>query len=270
MPGRGGHRADAGAATRLHADRAQTARCWRSAARDAGVTLNAVLSAALALVLGYETGSDDVVFGITVAGRPTEVDGLDSVIGLFLNTVPDAGPRCAPGRSVADDVRRRAVRAAGADGPRLPRPRRHPARTAGSERSAAALRQPLRAAELPRRRHVHRHGGRARHRRSRFDRRVALPADLGGLPGRATVGQVRVPARRGGPRRRAAAAGPAAAGVAPGRSPTAWPTWRRFRWLLAGRAGRAGAARRSDAATTCRTRPSMDLLAERRRAIARR
>ena len=73
-------------------------------ARDAGVTLNAMISTALALVLGYETGSDDVVFGSTVAGRPTELDGIDSVIGLFLNTVPTR-VRLDPARSMADTMR---------------------------------------------------------------------------------------------------------------------------------------------------------------------
>ncbi|HEV7648872.1 MAG TPA: amino acid adenylation domain-containing protein [Actinophytocola sp.] len=57
-------------------------------ARAAGVTLNALLNAAWALVLASTTGRGDVVFGTTVAGRPTEVPNVDSAIGLFLNTVP--------------------------------------------------------------------------------------------------------------------------------------------------------------------------------------
>jgi amino acid adenylation domain-containing protein/non-ribosomal peptide synthase protein (TIGR01720 family) len=73
-------------------------------ARATGVTLNALISTALALVLGYETGSDDVVFGSTVAGRPTDVDGIDSVIGLFLNTVPTR-VRLSPDRSLGDVMR---------------------------------------------------------------------------------------------------------------------------------------------------------------------
>ncbi|MGU3499521.1 non-ribosomal peptide synthase/polyketide synthase [Mycobacterium sp. C31M] len=72
-------------------------------ARTAGVTLNAVISVALALVLGYETGSDDVVFGSTVAGRPTDIDGIDEVIGLFLNTVPTR-ITLRPQKSLADTV----------------------------------------------------------------------------------------------------------------------------------------------------------------------
>ncbi|VEG55906.1 peptide synthetase [Mycolicibacterium aurum] len=73
-------------------------------ARDCGVTLNALIGTALALVLGYETGSDDVIFGSTVAGRPTEIDGIDDVIGLFLNTVPTR-VRLRPDRSLAETMR---------------------------------------------------------------------------------------------------------------------------------------------------------------------
>ncbi|MEU8231341.1 amino acid adenylation domain-containing protein [Actinoplanes sp. NPDC048967] len=57
-------------------------------ARRAGVTLNSVLTAALGLVLGHRTGRGDVTFGTTVAGRPTDLPGIENVIGLFLNTVP--------------------------------------------------------------------------------------------------------------------------------------------------------------------------------------
>ncbi|CAN5600445.1 non-ribosomal peptide synthetase [soil metagenome] len=81
----------------------QSAQLTRSA-RDSGVTLNALIGTALALVLAHETGSDDVVFGSTVAGRPTDLEGIDSVIGLFLNTVPTR-VRLQPHRSVADTMR---------------------------------------------------------------------------------------------------------------------------------------------------------------------
>lgn len=60
----------------------------RADARAAGVTLNTVVSGALTLTLSRVLGVTDVAFGSTVAGRPTEVAGLDTVIGLFLNTVP--------------------------------------------------------------------------------------------------------------------------------------------------------------------------------------
>ncbi|WP_072687015.1 non-ribosomal peptide synthetase [Rhodococcus marinonascens] len=77
----------------------------RAGARGAGVTLNAVLSAALAVVLGIETGRQDLVFGTTVAGRPPEVPGLDAVAGMFLNTVP-VRMTLRPNESVVDLLRR--------------------------------------------------------------------------------------------------------------------------------------------------------------------
>src|SRR5699024_1130168 len=60
----------------------------RERARECGVTLNALMNAVMGLLLAAETGRTDVVFGSTVAGRPPEVEGLDRVVGMFLNTVP--------------------------------------------------------------------------------------------------------------------------------------------------------------------------------------
>ncbi|WP_261763840.1 non-ribosomal peptide synthetase [Pseudonocardia asaccharolytica] len=60
----------------------------RATARRAGLTLNTLLSTAWGLVLAATLGRDDVVFGATVAGRPAEVPGVESIVGLFLNTVP--------------------------------------------------------------------------------------------------------------------------------------------------------------------------------------
>ncbi|WP_028192796.1 non-ribosomal peptide synthetase [Salinispora pacifica] len=60
----------------------------RSSAREHGLTINAVLSAAWALVLSATVGRDDVVFGATVAGRPADVARVETTIGMFLNTVP--------------------------------------------------------------------------------------------------------------------------------------------------------------------------------------
>ncbi|MFD7325292.1 amino acid adenylation domain-containing protein [Streptomyces sp. NPDC059875] len=57
-------------------------------ARSNGLTLSTVVNGAWALLLGGLTGSQDVVFGTTVSGRTTEVEGLDSAVGLFINTVP--------------------------------------------------------------------------------------------------------------------------------------------------------------------------------------
>jgi hypothetical protein len=57
-------------------------------ARELDVTVNTVLQAVWGVVLSGLTGRDDVVFGSTVSGRPPELDGVESMVGLFINTVP--------------------------------------------------------------------------------------------------------------------------------------------------------------------------------------
>ncbi|MEU0391149.1 non-ribosomal peptide synthetase, partial [Streptomyces chartreusis] len=57
-------------------------------ARRHGLTVNTVLQTAWALLLARLTGRDDVVFGMTVSGRPAEIPGIEQMVGLFINTVP--------------------------------------------------------------------------------------------------------------------------------------------------------------------------------------
>ncbi|UYQ64836.1 non-ribosomal peptide synthetase [Streptomyces peucetius] len=57
-------------------------------ARERGVTVNTVVQAAWAMVLGQLTGRQDVVFGGTVSGRPPQLPGVESMVGLFINTLP--------------------------------------------------------------------------------------------------------------------------------------------------------------------------------------
>ncbi len=56
--------------------------------RRHGVTLNTVIQATWGLLLGRLTGSQDVVFGATVAGRPPQIPGIETMVGLFINTLP--------------------------------------------------------------------------------------------------------------------------------------------------------------------------------------
>src|SRR6185503_8680401 len=44
--------------------------------------------AAWGMLLGRLTGRDDGVFGVTVAGRPAELAGVEQMVGLFINTLP--------------------------------------------------------------------------------------------------------------------------------------------------------------------------------------
>ncbi|RFU38933.1 non-ribosomal peptide synthetase, partial [Actinomadura logoneensis] len=72
-------------------------------AAELGATVNHLVQAAWAVVLAAATGRTDVVFGAAVSGRPAELDGVEAMVGLFLNTVP-VRVRCAPWQALADVV----------------------------------------------------------------------------------------------------------------------------------------------------------------------
>ncbi|HEX2212627.1 MAG TPA: amino acid adenylation domain-containing protein, partial [Mycobacterium sp.] len=57
-------------------------------ARSRHTTVNMVLQSAYAQLLMGLTGHHDVAFGTAVSGRPTDVTGADSMVGLMINTVP--------------------------------------------------------------------------------------------------------------------------------------------------------------------------------------
>jgi non-ribosomal peptide synthase protein (TIGR01720 family) len=60
----------------------------RELGRQEKVTLNTIVQGAWALLLSRYSGDSRVVFGTTVAGRPMEVTGVESMVGVFINTVP--------------------------------------------------------------------------------------------------------------------------------------------------------------------------------------
>ena len=60
----------------------------RQFARRNQLTLNTIVQGAWALLLSRYSGEDDVVFGATVSGRPAELPGIESMVGLFINTLP--------------------------------------------------------------------------------------------------------------------------------------------------------------------------------------
>jgi len=57
-------------------------------AQRARTTLGTVLQAAWGLLLARCSASRDVVFGVTVSGRPAELDGVEEMIGMLIATVP--------------------------------------------------------------------------------------------------------------------------------------------------------------------------------------
>ena len=59
--------------------------------REHHLTLNTLARGVWALVLGESnqtSGLDDVVFGVTMSGRPTTLPEAETIVGLFINTVP--------------------------------------------------------------------------------------------------------------------------------------------------------------------------------------
>ena len=66
----------------------QTTRALSELARSRHTTVNTVLQGAWAQLLMWLTGQHDVAFGAAVSGRPAEVAGAESMVGLLINTVP--------------------------------------------------------------------------------------------------------------------------------------------------------------------------------------
>ncbi len=57
-------------------------------ARGHQLTLNTIVQGGWALLLSRYSGNRDVVFGAAVSGRPAELPGVESMVGLFINTLP--------------------------------------------------------------------------------------------------------------------------------------------------------------------------------------
>jgi amino acid adenylation domain-containing protein len=67
---------------------AQATGALHAFARQHGLTINTLVQGAWALLLSQYTTASDVLFGTTVAGRPADLTGVESMIGLFINTQP--------------------------------------------------------------------------------------------------------------------------------------------------------------------------------------
>jgi nonribosomal peptide synthetase CepC len=57
-------------------------------ARRHDLTMNTVVQGTWAVVLSQLAGRGDVVFGATASGRPADLPGVESMVGLLLNTLP--------------------------------------------------------------------------------------------------------------------------------------------------------------------------------------
>ncbi|MGY5333657.1 non-ribosomal peptide synthetase [Pseudomonas protegens] len=73
----------------------------RELAQQHQLTINTFAQAAWALVLRRMSGDRDVLFGVTVAGRPVEMPEMQRTVGLFINSIalrvklPQDGERCS-------------------------------------------------------------------------------------------------------------------------------------------------------------------------------
>ncbi|MCP4662234.1 MAG: AMP-binding protein, partial [bacterium] len=60
----------------------------RAYARSRRLTPATLLQGAWALLLGRYAGDEDVIFGITVSGRPADLEGSATMVGVFINDLP--------------------------------------------------------------------------------------------------------------------------------------------------------------------------------------
>lgn len=52
------------------------------------ITLAALIYTAWSILLHRYSGQEDIVFGITMSGRTSEIAGVEDIVGLFINTLP--------------------------------------------------------------------------------------------------------------------------------------------------------------------------------------
>ncbi|MGH4018676.1 MAG: non-ribosomal peptide synthase/polyketide synthase, partial [Pseudonocardiaceae bacterium] len=81
------HRAESSESMPIELPVDQSSRLHRVAKRN-GLTLNTVVQGVWALLLSRYSGERDVLFGVTVSGRPAELPGVEDMVGMFINTVP--------------------------------------------------------------------------------------------------------------------------------------------------------------------------------------
>lgn len=67
-------------------------------------TLGALILSAVGVAFARRLGRDDVLYGLTVSGRPPHLDGAESIVGSFVNNVP-ARLRLDRARPLAEWVR---------------------------------------------------------------------------------------------------------------------------------------------------------------------
>ncbi|HLK58956.1 MAG TPA: amino acid adenylation domain-containing protein, partial [Chthonomonadaceae bacterium] len=66
----------------------ETSSRLQALAQQHRLTLSTLVQGAWALLLSRYTGEEDVQFGATVSGRPPSLSGVESMVGMFINSLP--------------------------------------------------------------------------------------------------------------------------------------------------------------------------------------
>ena len=66
----------------------EATKALQSIARKHRLTMHTIVQGAWALLVRCYSGQNDVLFGDVVAGRPTEIAGIETMIGMFINALP--------------------------------------------------------------------------------------------------------------------------------------------------------------------------------------
>jgi amino acid adenylation domain-containing protein len=67
---------------------AHTSAALRQFAQRHHLTVNTIVQGMWTLLLSHYSGEDDVVFGVTVSGRPAVFPDVEKIVGMFINTLP--------------------------------------------------------------------------------------------------------------------------------------------------------------------------------------
>ncbi len=81
------HRTESAETVRIELPAGESRRL-QLAARRGGLTLHTIVQGAWAVLLARYSREPEVLFGTTASGRPAELPGVESMVGMFINTVP--------------------------------------------------------------------------------------------------------------------------------------------------------------------------------------
>ena len=82
----------------------ESIRLAREYAKKSGVTLNVLLQGAIGIAMNQACKSQDVVFGVTVSGRPPDIAHVEAILGSFVSNVP-VRVRLSPSMKVTEWLR---------------------------------------------------------------------------------------------------------------------------------------------------------------------